>query len=83
MSAAVEEALADNMAADGNECKEVNNNEDAKEAQQTSSTSSGPSEWLCVSRLPLDLEEGELRALLSEYGAVEQIRMIRSESTGG
>ena len=42
----------------------------------------GPEEWLCVARLPLDMDEEEFQDLLAEFGRVEEAFLVRSRRTG-
>jgi hypothetical protein len=42
----------------------------------------GPEEWLCVARLPLDMEQEEFRDLLAEFGRVEEAFLVMSTKTG-
>ncbi len=45
-------------------------------------TVSGPEEWLCVARLPMDFTQNEFVSLLETYGPIEQCFLIHSEITG-
>jgi hypothetical protein len=45
-------------------------------------TVSSPEEWLCVARMPLDLNQIEFHNLLQDYGAVQQCFLIHSETSG-
>ena len=54
----------------------------ASSAAATASTPRSDQEWLCVSRLPRDMGEGELRALLADYGEVRHLRMVNSKISG-
>ena len=42
----------------------------------------GPEEWLCVARLPPDMEEEEFLELLQEFGRVEEAFLVLSLKTG-
>ena len=39
-------------------------------------------EWLCVSRLPVDVTEDEFKKLVEEYGPTKRTLIIRSKRTG-
>ena len=39
-------------------------------------------EWLCVSRLPLDISHEEFLELLQDFGSVKQHFLAHSETTG-
>ena len=39
-------------------------------------------EWLCVSRLPLDISHEEFLELLQDFGSVKQHFLVHSETTG-
>ena len=39
-------------------------------------------EWLCVSRLPTDIDEDEFYHLLTEFGSVEESFLVTSEQSG-
>ena len=43
---------------------------------------SGPEQWLCVARLPLDFTADEFGDLVGQFGSVERVQLIHSEKTG-
>ncbi len=41
-----------------------------------------PEQWLCVSRMPLDMHASELSSLLEQFGPVKVIKTVHSQRSG-
>jgi hypothetical protein len=60
----------------------LNRKEDEGSRRRRVLVVAGPEEWLCVARLPPDMEEDEFQELLADFGRVEESFLVRSRLTG-
>lgn len=62
--------------------EEVNNNNNVTNSVPDKLVVTGPEDWLCVAKLPLDITDHEFCEILSEFGKVKESFLMVTRKTG-